>query len=326
MGIYHPAADTLSLVTGGIERFRVNSAGAVGIGVSIPDAPLHVAEGSAGSVAANANSIAVFERSNSAYVVVLTPATNESGILFGSPTNNSDGGIVYNNSAVNRGFQFRTGGNSTKMTIRSDGTVGIGTSIPDAPLGIRGTGVGTAWFDLHDTNDVSQWQINGFGGGLNFAQSFVTDGRLFLSLNGNVGIGTLNPANKLHVAGGVSATAFTSTSDRNAKENFAPISTSDVLQKVASLPITTWNFKEMPGARHMGPMAQDFYAAFGLGGSDKTITTVDPDGVALAAIQGLNQKLERQATQLRENEMTIAELRARLDRLEQLLNRRAADQ
>jgi len=121
------------------------------------------------------------------------------------------------------------------------------------------------------------------------------------------------------VAGGVSATAFTSTSDRNAKENFAPVSSSEVLERVASLPITTWNFKEAPGARHMGPMAQDFYAAFGLGGSDKTITTVDPDGVALAAIQGLNQKLERQAAQLKENETTITELRARLEQLERRL-------
>jgi VCBS repeat protein/endosialidase-like protein len=316
MGIYHPASDTIALITGGIERFRVNAAGAVGIGAPIPEAPLHVAEGSAGSISANPNSIAVFERSNHAYVSILTPTTNESGIVFGSPTNANDGGIIYNNSGVTRGLQFRANGNIPKMTIRSDGTVGIGTTTPEAPLAIRGTGAGTAWFDLHDTNDVSQWLINGFGGGLNFAQSFVTDGRLFLSLNGNVGIGTLTPNNKLQVAGGVSATAFVTTSDRNAKENFEPVSTSEILEKVAALPITTWNFKEMPGPRHMGPMAQDFYAAFGLGGSDKTITTVDPDGVALAAIQGLNKKLEQQAATLKQDQQTIAALKARLDQLE----------
>ena len=85
---------------------------------------------------------------------------------------------------------------------------------------------------------------------------------------------------------------MTQTSDRNAKENFEPVSPREVLNKVAALPISTWNFKELRDGRHMGPMAQDFYAAFRLGGSDKTITSVDPDGVALAAIQGLNQKLE----------------------------------
>ncbi|MEO8740656.1 MAG: hypothetical protein ABI537_13275, partial [Casimicrobiaceae bacterium] len=54
--------------------------------------------------------------------------------------------------------------------------------------------------------------------------------------------------------------------------------------------------------RHMGPMAQDFRAAFGLGETDTGISTVDADGVALAAIQGLNQKLlqkDREIGQLR---------------------------
>jgi hypothetical protein len=61
-----------------------------------------------------------------------------------------------------------------------------------------------------------------------------------------------------------------------------------VLAKVAGLPIQTWSFKEMPDVPHMGPTTQDFHAAFGLGGSDTTIAMVDPDGFALAAIQGSN--------------------------------------
>src|SRR6185503_17935169 len=83
--------------------------------------------------------------------------------------------------------------------------------------------------------------------------------RMVILTNGFVGIGTTVPTNRLHVNGGVSATAFVNTSDRNAKENFAPISPGEVLQKVASLPITTWNFKSMNDGRHIGPMAQDFY-------------------------------------------------------------------
>ena len=104
------------------------------------------------------------------------------------------------------------------------------------------------------------------------------------------------------------------TSDRNAKENFAPISPREVLEKVAALPISRWNYKEDKASEHLGPMAQDFYAAFGVGPDDKHIATVDADGVALAAIQGLNQKLEEQRA---EN----AGLKARLEKLERLMNR-----
>jgi trimeric autotransporter adhesin len=81
---------------------------------------------------------------------------------------------------------------------------------------------------------------------------------------------------------------------------------------VAALPITTWNFKAEPGVKHLGPVAQDFRAAFAVGMDDKHIATVDAEGVALAAIQGLNQALEEQRA---EN----AELKRRLDALEKLV-------
>jgi hypothetical protein len=127
------------------------------------------------------------------------------------------------------------------------------------------------------------------------------------------------------VAGGVSATAFVATSDRNAKENFAPVSPQEILDKVAALPITTWNFKALGDGRHIGPMAQDFHAAFGLGGSDTTITSVDPDGVALAAIQGLNEKVEngKQKAEIQMGELKAenAELKQELAEIKQLLRK-----
>jgi hypothetical protein len=103
-------------------------------------------------------------------------------------------------------------------------------------------------------------------------------------------------------------------SDRNSKEAFTAINPRAVLEKVSALPITQWRYKaEADGTEHIGPMAQDFHAAFGLNGNDdKHISTVDEGGVALAAIQGLNQKLEETRT---EN----ADLRARLEKLERLL-------
>ena len=79
---------------------------------------------------------------------------------------------------------------------------------------------------------------------------------------------------------------------------------------MVALPISTWRWKaEVPQSLHMGPMAQDFRAAFGLGDDEKRIVTVDADDVALAAIQGLNAKLEAIVVeQTRENARLRAEL------------------
>ena len=110
---------------------------------------------------------------------------------------------------------------------------------------------------------------------------------------------------------------FVSSSDRDRKENFAAVSPCEVLDKVAALPISRWNFKGDAATPHLGPMAQDFHAAFGLGTDDKHIATVDADGVALAAIQGLNQKLEER---LRVKDAEIQELRRAITDLKQLVS------
>jgi Chaperone of endosialidase len=89
-------------------------------------------------------------------------------------------------------------------------------------------------------------------------------------------------------AGG--AASWSCSSDRNLKEAVRAISGKSILDRISALPISSWQFKGT-SRRHIGPMAQDFYAAFGLGIDDKNITVSDVGGVALAAIQGLNQKL-----------------------------------
>ena len=86
-------------------------------------------------------------------------------------------------------------------------------------------------------------------------------------------------------------------SDRNAKAGFKPIDSLQVLERLASMPIDTWNYKGQPASvQHIGPVAQDFYAAFGLGEDNRYISSVDADGVTMAAIQGLYQMTqEKQA-------------------------------
>jgi len=98
--------------------------------------------------------------------------------------------------------------------------------------------------------------------------------------------------------GDITAVAINLTSDRNAKEAFQPVNAREVLDKVAALPISEWQYKTQSDVRHIGPMAQDFRAAFALGIDDTHITSVDADGVALAAIKGLNEKLEERDAEI----------------------------
>jgi hypothetical protein len=113
-------------------------------------------------------------------------------------------------------------------------------------------------------------------------------------------------------------TAWAVLSDRNAKKDFAPVDSVAILEKLAAMSVTQWHYKweETNITPHIGPMAQDFKAAFYPGSDDKSITTLEADGVAFAAIQGLNRKVEEQ---LKAKDAEIQALKARLEKLEQLM-------
>jgi hypothetical protein len=106
-------------------------------------------------------------------------------------------------------------------------------------------------------------------------------------------------------------------SDANMKEHFRDLAGEDVLSKIASMPVREWNYKSQDAAiRHVGPTAQDFHAAFGLGESPLKINTIDADGIALAAVRAL----EARTRELRDDNARLQkandELTARLERLE----------
>lgn len=110
---------------------------------------------------------------------------------------------------------------------------------------------------------------------------------------------------------------WASVSDRNVKENFVTVSGDEVLEKLAAIPISTWNYRsEDRSIRHIGPMAQDLHAAFGLGDSDKSIATIDADGLTFAAIQGLYQKVKEKDVQIAAQQRRIGDLEQRLAALE----------
>lgn len=101
--------------------------------------------------------------------------------------------------------------------------------------------------------------------------------------------------------------------DRQVKENVEAVDVQDILQRVAELPITTWNYKDEAAAvRHIGPMAQDFAAAFSVGDNDTSIHAVDLHGVTIAAIQAIY-------SQLQQRDAEVEKLRAELQTLKQQL-------
>lgn len=143
----------------------------------------------------------------------------------------------------------------------------------------------------------------------------------FKVFNGDsVQIFSLDEGGNLTITG-----TYSPSSDINRKENFRDIDYEEILEKLASLPITEWQFKGET-ARHIGPMAQDFHDAFGLGQSRTTIATVDADGIIMAAIQAqlklfhhlqqetrsLQEEIKRMRTQFE----IIKDFTARLEQLE----------
>ena len=187
---------------------------------------------------------------------------------------------------------------ANQFLVRADGGAMINTTVTptsndDFTIGTRPT-TGDADADL-----VMRTRTGKFG------RLFLrdTDNAFFLSAQAtgaNLLETTANGA-RLTVGG-----AWTNGSSRLFKEGFVAVDVMDVLGKVMDMPISTWTYKNSSEGTHVGPMAEDFKAAFGLGSDNQHIATVDADGVALAAIQGLNQKLEA------EN----AALKSRLDALE----------
>ncbi len=117
--------------------------------------------------------------------------------------------------------------------------------------------------------------------------------------------GTGNPIEHSSGAHLTSGGVWTNASDADLKENFSPVNGEEILQKVEELPISQWNYKaESEDVTHIGPTAQDFKQIFGVGVNDKTISTIDPSGIALAAIK----ELGRQNRELKEENQKMKEL------------------
>jgi trimeric autotransporter adhesin len=113
---------------------------------------------------------------------------------------------------------------------------------------------------------------------------------------------------------------WTNSSSRALKTNFAPVNSRDVLHRVLRLPLQTWNYKAEDGkVRHIGAVSQDFHRLFGYGDSVESIATVDADGVALAAIQGLHEELKDRDAKLEQLQQQLKQQQAAIDGLRKLV-------
>ena len=283
---------------------------------------------------------------------LLAAASQNNPSIYGVASANGGVGIWGTNSSTSAGTNFNAGVLGSTVAPNGRGVVGVssGTGGSAGAGGVFGQATGATgtnagvWGQVPSTGSSSGYGVRGdnlntsggvgvygstasaSGRGVISFGSFFLDNRNSPTVNGDA----INIFGRNSRVASVNADlewfayGFTNISDRNKKENFAEVNTRDVLEKVAGMPITTWNFKQSdPDVRRMGPMAQDFHAAFGLNGKDdKTISLVDGQGVALAAIQGLNTKLGDELKQrdlvIEAQKAKLAEMESRVARLEDI--------
>jgi len=157
-------------------------------------------------------------------------------------------------------------------------------------------------FEIWDSDD-NQLLVLQENGQFEIWNGFSTNNRRLL----------LEPDGDLFIDGSLSQ-----GSDRNRKEQIRDLSYLEILEAVWKMPIYEWQYIGQD-RRHIGPMAQDFHRAFGLGDDDKTISALDADGVALAAIKGQQEIIEKQQKELQEQQNQIDQLKEEMRDMKDLI-------
>ncbi|MGH7339895.1 MAG: tail fiber domain-containing protein, partial [Candidatus Rokuibacteriota bacterium] len=226
-------------------------------------------------------------------------------------------------------FRIEPGTASNTLYLDSAERVGVGTTAPTDMLHVRSTtGVASALVEEASVtaaqrtlmtvrnNGQTRFVIHNtaaavpVAGGYFFAQ--FDNGRFVIRPSGG-GVGFFMDENGNITAEGdltVNGT-FSNPSSRTLKENFRPLDPQQVLARFVEVPITEWSYKgdEM---RHVGPVTEDFHAAFGLGTKGTGIIPLDVQGVTMAAVQGLYQRLVALEAQRADLEAEVTELKALL--------------
>lgn len=311
-------------ITGGGESTNpqrvTGNFGTVGGGANNTASTYGTVSGGASNTASGSSSVVAGGAGNTAsssYATVSGGTGNTAngiGSMVGGGLKNSasDGQATvsggFNNTASNA--KATVAGGETNVASGSWSTVPGGhlnTAAGDYSLaaGLRAKAIHTGAFVWADSTDddfsstiANQFSVRASGGARILSNSQATVGVL-LAPGGN---------------------SWSVLSDRALKEHMTPVDGQLILQKLSLIPITQWNLKSQDASiRHIGPVAQDFYAAFGLGESDHYISSSDIDGIALVSIQALFELLLEKNEQIQQLTSEIQALRQRLDRLETLV-------
>lgn len=261
------------------------SGGRIGFGTSAPVTDLHVKSG-------NTPTLRLEQDGTSGFATrTWDVAGNEANFFIRDAT----GG-----SALP--FRIFPGAPSNALTIAANGDVGLGTASPganlhvvasdDVQLRVEETGAGFAQLiDLINNGAPRiQWDNSATAGGVwQIGLADPGDNFLIRDQSGSQNSFSLAAGGNLTILG-----TLTENSDKNRKMAIIPVDSEEILKKVSMLPVAAWTYKQdaEEGIRHIGPMAQDFYALFGTGASETGISTIDTSGVALAAIQALTAQNE----------------------------------
>jgi hypothetical protein len=263
------------------------------------------------------------------------PANDWRLIANDSTSGGSNYFSIEDSTAGRRVFTVEAGAPANSLFIEDYGRVGLGTSVPVLELSIKDSDTPSIRLEQDFSGG---WTPQTFDIGANESNFFIRDATngskmpfriqpnapsnsLTIRSSGYVGIGTWSPTEMLHVAGNVRVDGYiVEFSDVNVKMGFLPVDGAEILQKLLDMPVTTWSYKaEGSDVIHMGPTAQDFYAAFGLGDDDKHIAALDTNGVALAAIQELTRLSQAQDARITALEQQNADLEERVEALEKLV-------
>jgi hypothetical protein len=244
-------------------------------------------------------------------------STPETGSGFNTVVG-SFGGEYIQTGKRNAFFGFSSGNNLSS----GSGNVFLGFSSGSSNNGDNNVFIGYL-AGLNETGSNKLF-IDNSGGDKTYALMYGEFDNKIIRFNSKIGI-NIDPTHLIHLSGGAYSDGATwvNSSDKNLKENFEAVDGLEILKLISQLPVNKWNYKsDNHDIKHIGPIAQDFYSLFGLGNDDKSISSVDPSGVALVAIkelsrQNISMKEQIESTQ-QENQLLKSELQSIREEMEQI--------